>query len=476
MKRDEDRQKGNRLRLRVGERRALLVIGDFLVGVIALVVALYFWASGPEWLDFTWEFLRVRPPIWFFLLPLFWLIMLVETYQDRRAGNWRLTVSGVLVAAVIGLILYLGIFFFSPNPKELPRRGVAAFVFAAPVLTLAWRLIYIRIFTAPQFMRRILLVGGGVAGMALLKVIKKMQPPPFQVVGIVDDDPRKIGGQLETYPVLGGSDRLTEIVAQEKVSDILVAIAGEMRDSMFQALLDVQERGVEITRMPVAYEELLGRVPIHHLEADWILRSFVDQARASPFYELGKRLVDITGGLFGVLVLGVLYPFVALAILIDSGQPVLYFQTRCGRGGRPYRIIKFRTMHRNAEPDGQPQWAQENDERATRVGRFLRKTHLDELPQFINVLRGEMSLVGPRAERPELVELFQNHVPFYRTRLLVKPGITGWAQINYGYAVTVEDTAFKLEYDLYYIKHRNLLLDAIILLRTAGTVLGLRGR
>jgi lipopolysaccharide/colanic/teichoic acid biosynthesis glycosyltransferase len=133
-------------------------------------------------------------------------------------------------------------------------------------------------------------------------------------------------------------------------------------------------------------------------------------------------------------------------------------------------------MRQDAEADGQPQWATENDERATRVGRILRKTHLDELPQFFNVLRGEMSLVGPRAERPELVDYFQEYVPFYRARLLIKPGITGWAQINYGYAVTIDDTATKLEYDLYYIKNRNIMLDILIVLRTIASVFGFRGR
>jgi lipopolysaccharide/colanic/teichoic acid biosynthesis glycosyltransferase len=133
-------------------------------------------------------------------------------------------------------------------------------------------------------------------------------------------------------------------------------------------------------------------------------------------------------------------------------------------------------MHRDAEYDGQPRWATEDDTRATRVGRLLRKTHLDELPQFLNVLRGEMSLVGPRAERPALVELFENHVPFYRARLLVKPGITGWAQINYGYASTIDETIKKLEYDLYYIKHRNVLMEILIIIRTPATVLGFRGR
>ncbi len=245
---------------------------------------------------------------------------------------------------------------------------------------------------------------------------------------------------------------------------------------MFQALLDAQECGVEITRMPVAYEELLGRVPIQWLEADWILRSFVDQARSRGFYELWKRFIDIIGGLIGTLIFIVLLPLIALIIFVDDGRPVFYSQLRSGRGGQPYAIYKFRTMRRDAEADGKAQSAKENDERATRSGRFLRKTHLDELPQFLSVLRGEMSLVGPRAERPELVDLFQKHVPFYRARLLVKPGITGWAQVNQNYAANIDETVTKLEYDLYYIKRRTLALDFLILLRTPSMILGLRGR
>jgi lipopolysaccharide/colanic/teichoic acid biosynthesis glycosyltransferase len=245
---------------------------------------------------------------------------------------------------------------------------------------------------------------------------------------------------------------------------------------MFQVLLDAQERGVGIVRMPTAYEELLGRVPIRHLETDWILRSFVDEARVSGFFELIKRVFDIIGGVIGVVIFVLLLPFIAIAILLDDGRPIFYVQTRSGKGAQNYRIIKLRTMRRDAEVDGQPRWATEDDTRATRVGRVLRKTHLDELPQFLNVMRGEMSLVGPRAERPTLVELFENHVPFYRARLLVKPGITGWAQINYGYASTIDETIMKLEYDLYYIKHRNVLMEILILIRTPATVLGFRGR
>jgi lipopolysaccharide/colanic/teichoic acid biosynthesis glycosyltransferase len=165
-----------------------------------------------------------------------------------------------------------------------------------------------------------------------------------------------------------------------------------------------------------------------------------------------------------------------MLILIDDGWPIFYAQTRSGKGGKNYQIVKYRTMYRNAEADGIPQWAKEDDKRTTRIGGILRKAHIDELPQFLNVLRGEMSLVGPRAERPELVEMFQQHVPFYRARLLVRPGMTGWAQINFGYASTIDETISKLEYDLYYITHRNLLMDLIILLRTPATVFGFRGR
>jgi exopolysaccharide biosynthesis polyprenyl glycosylphosphotransferase len=464
------------LRLRPGERRTLLLFGDFIVGQIALVASLYFWASGDDWLHFSWEFLGTRPQAWFFLLPFIWMILLVELYDEHHAANWKQTFRTVATAALFGLGMYLMLYFFYTTPKSLPRRGVAAFVLSVTVLTLLWRYAYIRIFTATQFLRRVLLVGAGETGRTLLQITKNIQPPPFNWVGIIDDDPEKIGTEIEGQMTFGGSNKLLDVIQVQCVSDIIVAISGEMQGSMFQALLDAQEKGVAITRMPVAYEELLGRVPVRHLETDWILRSFVDQTRVSGFYELEKRLFDIAISLVGLAILVFLFPFVALAILLDSGGPIFYTQTRCGRGALHYQIIKFRTMSTNAEMNGRPQWAEENDKRATRIGRFLRKTHLDELPQFLNVLRGDMCIVGPRAERPELVDWFQQHVPFYRARLLVKPGITGWAQINFGYASTIDETMTKMEYDLYYIKHRNLVLDFVILLRTPSTIWGLRGR
>jgi len=248
-----------------------------------------------------------------------------------------------------------------------------------------------------------------------------------------------------------------------------------MQQEMFSALLRCAENSVDITTMPVLYEELLGRVPIFLLQSDWLLRTFLDQARSRGFYEPAKRLVDILVALFGLVVFIISYPFIALAILLETGAPVLYSQERMGLNGKNYKMYKYRTMVKDAEKNG-VQVTVANDRRITRVGHILRKSHLDEIPQFFNILVGEMSMVGPRAERDELVQKLQEEVPFYRARLLVKPGLTGWAQVNFGYAATVEDTGIKLEYDLYYIKARSLVLDMVILFRTVSNVLGLRGR
>ena len=461
-------------RLRPHERRSLLITGDLTMGLIALVIALYFWAYADTTLEFSIEFLQ-RTPFWFFMLPFIWPFLMVGTYEDYQARSFPITLRSIALGAIIGLVLYMFVYFTS-EPNSLPRIGVLVFVIAVSILETIWRFLYIKVFTAPRFMRRALIVGGGETGKIILRIINTLKIRPFIVAGVIDDNPQKIGTILEGYAILCGSDKLLDTIHEQNISDLIVAISGQMQGSMFQALLDAQELGVDIIRMPVAYEEMLNRVPIRYLEADWILRSFVDEARVNAFYELGKRFADILSGLFGGFLLLLMLPLIALAIIMDTGRPVFYTQVRMGKAGQLYFIIKFRTMRKDAEPDGQPQWAEENDQRATKVGRFLRKTHLDEFPQFINVLKGEMSLVGPRAERPELVEWFQQHVPFYRARLLVRPGITGWAQVNQDYAATIDETIEKLEYDLYYIKHRSLVMDSRVLMRTPKMIFGFRGR
>ena len=469
------RPKPNGWRVRPGEQRTILMVGDLVVSILALLGGLYFWGQKDAWLSFSLNFLRQRVETWFYLLPLIWMVFLVELYDLHVAKNLRKTISGIAIAALAGILFYALIFLLSP-PNSLPRLGIAVFLVFASVLTFFWRIAYIQVFTTQALARRVLIIGAGKAADTIIQAFSELRPQPFFLVGLTDDDPGKIGGKVDKYPILAGNDRLLEIIDTEGINEIVISISGKMQGSTFQAILDAQEFGVEVVPMPSMYEELLGRVPIRHLESDWLIRSFVDQARVGGFYQAGKRLLDIIGGLVGLLIFVIFYPLVAIIILFESGRPVLYRQTRSGKGGKSFAIFKFRTMCKDAEKDGIVQLTTEKDSRITRFGTFLRRTHIDELPQFLNVLNGEMSLVGPRSERPEWINEFQKQIPFYRARLLVKPGITGWAQVNYSYYATVEEMATKLEYDLYYIKHRNTLMDILILLRTFTQVLAFRGR
>ena len=461
----------SRVRLNAGERQLLLVVGDIAAAIVGAGVALILWGQ----LDFlgpTADFVRTRAP-WFIFLPLLWPIFMVNLYDVHRAGSWRATLRGVFFAAAAAGVAYLIIFFIQEG--SIARRAILYFLTLTVALTLVWRWIYIRVFTAATFMRRVIVVGAGEGGRALLAASNLLDPKPFELIGLIDDNPEKQGQEIEGAQVVGTNGDLLGLAQGKGVTDIVVAIQGPISGEMFQALLDAQEKGIDIVQMPLLYEELFGRVPIQHLESDWILRSFVDQVRVSRIYALIKRFVDIAGGVFGLLASLLIVPWACLAILIETGRPVFIIQARMGQGGKHYNIVKLRTMFKDAEPEGEAIWAMEEDPRVTRVGRILRKTFIDELPQFWNVLRGDMSLAGPRPERPELIAQLQKKIPFYRARLLVKPGVSGWAQVNYSKGASIEGSAEKLEYDLYYIKHRGVVMDTWIILRTIGSVFGFRG-
>ena len=479
------------LRLRPGEHRTVLFVGDLLMSVASVFAALETWRRYnfnvilSELIDVGINISRaqsqatlranIEVPVWFYLLPIAWMILLVELYEPHVAGSGRKTTRGIAIAAFLGLAAY-SLVFIVREDTNLPRIGVGAFLFYASLLTLGWRMIFIRLYKRTGQLRRILLVGAGRAGQTLAQLYQSSGTRSFNIIGYIDDDVEKVGETFHALPVLGTSRQLLELIDLYRISDIVVAINGEIRGATFQSILDAQEHGVDVTRMPILYEEMTSRVPIHHLESDWIIRSFVDGLTVNGFYELFKRLMDILGGLVGLLILAAILPFLALAIYIDSGLPIIYSQPRFGRGRSIFTIYKFRSMRKKSDSDPERQETEGDNVRITRMGKFMRMTRLDEFPQFWNILRGDMSLVGPRAEIPRLVEEYQKQVPFYRARLLVKPGLTGWAQINFGYVATVEETAVKLEYDLYYIKHRTLAMDIQIILRTITTVLKRTGR
>jgi exopolysaccharide biosynthesis polyprenyl glycosylphosphotransferase len=267
-------------------------------------------------------------------------------------------------------------------------------------------------------------------------------------------------------------------VTEHKVDTLVVAIthSPEINPILFQALLDCQEQGVHLVPMTSFYERLTGRIPVEHAGRNLHVILPLSDSPMQRVFQAVKRLVDLLAAAVGLLALGLIAPWVALANAVWSQGPLFYRQLRVGRGARPFQVVKFRSMVPDAERKSGAVWAQENDERITPVGRFLRKTRLDELPQVWNILRGDMSLIGPRPERPEFVTDLVKAIPFYQARHAVRPGLTGWAQVRYRYGSNLEDTLTKLQYDLYYIKHRNVYLELSILVKTAAVMIRFRGR
>jgi exopolysaccharide biosynthesis polyprenyl glycosylphosphotransferase len=463
------------VRFRPRQRINLLILGDLVASGIALTIALFLWSLYDEWLTFSFEFITARTPLWFFFLPLLWIFLLLELYDLRRAENIQDTIRAILFSSAFCFIAYLFIYFAVEPSIQLPRRAIAYFIPLAAILTFIWRRLYIGIFTTGPFKRRILIVGAGNAGRMILRELLNQPVQTMELVGFVDDNPELQNFNIESYKVLGNRHDLPQIVSRYLVTDIICAISDDMHPELIQALIKLEEIGYEISTMSQVYEEVTGKIPAQMMDSDWLIKTFYSEAHSSESFALSKRFIDIIVGLIGCIFYLIAYPFIALAVFIDTGAPVFIRQNRIGKNGQPYKMVKFRTMTKHSK-NQDIELTKVNDVRITSIGKVLRKSHLDELPQFFTILKGEMSLVGPRAEIDVLVEKFEQEIPFYRARFLAKPGLTGWAQIHQDYAATTEETLEKLQYDLYYIKHRSLILDLQIMVRTVSNVLGLKGR
>ena len=453
------------------ERKALLILGDMLLTNGVALAALALWARL-DGRPFTLDFVRNRW-VWFPFLTIAWwgLAQLGDLYDVSTMARF-LDVLGRVSVALIGLVIgYLIIFFGSPR-NALPRLFFLFFCIGISLGAILWRWIYAALFSLPGLCHRALIVGAGWAGCTLAQALAEQKPSGYDAVGFVDDDLAKRDATLSDLPVLGGSADLVALTAKHGIDEVIVAITHALEPALFQALMDCQARGIHVVRMPAFYEELTRRVPVEHIDQVWVLDALNGSASLSNLAQLAKRALDLLLGALGLVGLGVILPSIALAVALDDRGPLFYTQVRCGRGGKGFRVFKFRTMRVDAERDGRARWAEKNDDRITRVGRFMRKVRLDELPQVINVVRGEMSIVGPRPERPEFIIDLEKEIPFFRTRLVVKPGLTGWAQIHYEYGNSIEDALIKLQYDLYYIRHRTIWLDLYVILRTIRVVLG----
>jgi len=467
---------GPRLPFQISERRALLILMDLLLVNGAILAALWVWTVRDPRRTFSPEFVLAQAH-WFLILTALWLFLanLNGFYNLRLADYFRLSGVALLRITALVLLIYLGLYFAAPR-NMLPRLFILYFGVASLSLVGLWRASYVLLLSRAPFRRRALIVGAGWAGRTIAQAMRENLGLGYHLVGFVDDDPAKQGEAIGDLPVLGTRRALATLVRANGVAEVILAITHDVDGELLQTLMDCQEQGVAITPMPTLYEELTGRVPVEHIGENWYIALPLDHAATGGFYPLLKRGMDIVIATVGLLFFAILLPFIVLALYLDSPGPVFYAQERVGRGGRIYRVLKLRTMVPQAERDGQAVWAQPNDPRVTRVGRVLRWMHLDELPQFVNILKGEMSVVGPRPERPEFVAELEKQIPFYRARHAVKPGMAGWALINYGYAGSVEDALVRLQYDLYYIKHQSIWLDLFILIRTVWSMLTLKGR
>jgi sugar transferase (PEP-CTERM system associated) len=326
--------------------------------------------------------------------------------------------------------------------------------------------------TAKLLRRRILVFGTGYQAAAVKRALEHSDPSAEIIgffPGINEDQP-----QVAPNMILSREQSLTDTARNLNADEIVVALSERRGGSMpLRELLDCKLQGIRVLDLASHFEQTLGQIRLDSLYAGWLI--FGDGFRQGTFRTAVKRLFDIICASTLIILSLPVMALAALLIVVEDGFPLLYRQERVGLNGRLFNVIKFRSMRRDAEKDGKPIWAQAQDNRATRVGQVIRKLRVDELPQLFSVLKGDMSLVGPRPERPFFVDQLTKEIPFYAVRHSVKPGVTGWAQVRYHYGATVEDSAEKLQYDLYYVKNHSLFLDIVVLFETVGVVLTGKG-
>jgi sugar transferase (PEP-CTERM system associated) len=419
---------------------------------------------------------------------------------DLASNIWKI----VLVTLICQLCLYYNDFYdltLVHSSRELIVRllqaaGTASIVlavlyFVAPKLTigdgifvpslfvflvaiLGWRLAFNSVTGSLKLdEERVLFVGTGETARKVARQILDQHEFAYRVIGFIDDDASRIGERIVNPAIVGTPADIERLIAEHHIDRIVVGLSDRRGKLPVQELLRAKMAGIRVEDATTTYERVTGKILIDDLRPSWLI--FSDGFRVSRATRLMKRTIDLVLSL--VLAVASL-PFMlltALLVVLEDGRPIFYRQERVGESGRTFVLSKFRSMRKDAESGGKPIWARDGDDRVTRVGRFIRKTRLDELPQLWNVLRGDMSFVGPRPERPFFVDQLSTDIPFYQQRHAVKPGLTGWAQVKYRYGSSREDAMEKLRYDLYYIKHLSVFFDLTIVFDTVKVVLFRKG-
>jgi sugar transferase (PEP-CTERM system associated) len=392
----------------------------------------------------------------------------LKIVSDRREMFIRI-VQGLGVTSLILGVLYFWL------PDMIIGRGVFLIAAALVVIfVIGWRVAWDSIARAIGPRERLLIIGTNPAAITLARELFNRRELGVEITGFISDSAQvPVGTPMVNPGVIGTIEDIPELVRTRGVDRVVVSLADARGRLPMDKLLDMKLAGVTFDHLASVYEEYTGKIAVENLRPSWLI--FSSGFRKSVLVTFSKRALDLTTAALGFVVALPLMLLTAALIKLTSPGPLLYHQIRVGQNGKLFTIHKFRSMRVDAEKDTGAVWAQKNDSRITPTGRFMRKTRLDELPQLWNVIKGDMSLVGPRPERPEFVEELTKQIPFYGQRHAVKPGLTGWAQVSYTYGASVEDALEKLQYDLFYIKHLNLPLDLFIIFKTAKTVVLRRG-
>jgi sugar transferase (PEP-CTERM system associated) len=455
-------------------RSIILVAGETALLVAAVVVSSVL-IGGPQ----AWELVTDNTAILRVLLIVLTcqLCLHYGDLYDLRTISTRRDLAQRLMRAIGAASLILGIAYWL-FPLLVVQQGVFLLSAAMAIfLVMAWRSAFDVIIAHLAPRERLLLVGTSPAAIVLAReLFERRQELGVDIVGFVDPDPARVGAPVINPGVVGTIDDIPRLTAGMRVDRVVVSLSDERGKLPMDRLLDVRLRsGVLFDHLASVYEEYTGKIALENLRPSWLV--FSTGFRKTRVILFTKRAFDLVAAVCGLILSLPLTIATAMLVKFESPRdPVLYHQERVGLNGASFTIHKFRTMRSDAEAKTGPVWsAGDKDPRITKVGRFLRKTRLDEIPQLWNVLIGDMSLIGPRPERPSFVEQLTRQIPFYGQRHVVKPGVTGWAQVRYAYGASVEDALEKMQYDLYYVKHMSLMFDLMIALETIKTVVLRRG-
>jgi exopolysaccharide biosynthesis polyprenyl glycosylphosphotransferase len=451
----------------ISERKVLLRIVD-----IAIVILSLFFSS----IYFNFNYLNFSNPVilnWLLLLSFYYLIFgeIFLLYNLNVSNNRYTVVRSVTLAAFFTTIFYIFTPYISPIlPSN--RLQIVYFFLIISLPVVVWRFLYMWLIFSPKYFKNIVFIG---ESEKIKRILTKTQNDNIHNLHAYLSD-KEVDGVDNFHDI--STTSISSLIEKNSMTEVIVSLKGllpEVVDQLNKELILLFGKGVNIVSYETFYEEVTLRVPKEYLKDNFYKHLNFSKNNNNRFYLFGLRFVDIVFAILGLIVLFFLIPFLFLGNLVANRGSLFYSQERVGQNGVIFKIFKLRSMVVNAESNGAV-WAVKNDKRITAFGKFLRNTRLDEVPQFYNILKGDMSIIGPRPERPVFVKDLESKIPFYSIRNVIRPGLTGWAQVNYPYANTIEEQETKLCYDLYYIKERSAFMDFKILIKTITTVLFYRGQ